>query len=158
MARLLAELSLDFRPQAVELLARLTEARIPVLITATGRSATEQAEAVRTGHSKVQHSRHQDGEAIDLVLYETWKRAGTIGTPTKLDWDPFRYAPDGKVVRDHRGAKQLEPEWAKLVEIVQRLGLRSGATFGETYQGALDGWDCGHAERPCDILPPIRSA
>lgn len=144
MSRSLNQLSEDFRPQVFELLARLTEARILVLVTCTSRTATEQAEAVRAGTSKVEHSRHQDGDAIDLVLYEEWKRKGE----NKLDWDPFRKDVDGKYLRTPDGARVLEPEWATLVEIVLRLGLRSGATFGETVPGAHDGWDVGHAEIP----------
>lgn len=144
MGRLLVDLSEDFRPQAVELLARLTEARLPVLIVCTGRTAAEQAEAMRLGTSQVQHSRHQDGEAIDLVLYEEWTRNGE----KKLDWDPFERLANGKHRRDAKGARVLKPAWRMLVEIVLRLGLRSGATFEETYSGSLDGWDVGHCERP----------
>lgn len=125
MGRLLHELSPTFRPIAVELLARLTETRIPVLITTTGRTAAEQAEAVRLGRSKVAHSRHQDGMAIDVVPYRVFQLHGD----DKLQWD------------------LTDPVWWKIGVIVEGLGLRWGGRFGwSATEPTKIGWDPGHAE------------
>lgn len=125
MSRRLADLDPRFRPIANDLLARLTEAKIPVLIVCTGRTAEEQAEAVRTGHSKVLRSRHQDGMAIDLVPYSQYDLHG----PDKLLWDL-------------RG-----DVWWTMGDIGQALGLRWGGTFRPLNDQGL-GWDPGHFELP----------
>lgn len=131
MGRQLNELAPAFRAKAVELLARLTEAQIPVLITATGRTQAEQDAAVARGTSKVQRSRHQDGCAIDVVPYAIFQLAG----PDKLQWD----------VRD--------PVWKRIGAIGEALGLRWGGRFGESAPGAGDGWDMGHFELPAIRKP-----
>lgn len=127
MGRKLAELSPEFRPLAVELLARLAEAQIPVLIVTTGRSAAEQAEAVRLGRSKVARSRHQDGMAIDLVPFEVFQLHG----PDKVTWN------------------LQDPVWWKIGAIVESLGLRWGGRFGwKASEPDQIGWDPSHAEIP----------
>lgn len=145
MSRALNDLSPEFRPQAVELLARLTEARLACLITCTLRTAEEQALAVARGASKVTHSRHQDGEAIDIVLYETYQ---LHGGGDKLDWDQFQHNADGSVARDAAGRKIIKSAWLMVGSIAEGLGLRWGGRFGESAPGRGDGWDPGHAERP----------
>jgi hypothetical protein len=129
MGRQLDELTPRFRPLAIELLARAAEAGIPLMIAATGRTAEEQAEAVRTGHSKVEHSRHQDGEAIDVVPYEQFNLHGA----DKLRWD---------------GA---DPVWKTLGRIGQDLGLRWGGTFKPLNSVGI-GWDPGHFEYPNETV------
>lgn len=124
MSRALNDLSPAFRIYAVELLARLVEAGVPVMIIDTLRTQAEQDEAVRTGHSKVKHSKHQDGLAIDLCPYETFAQFG----PDKLAWD-----------RDN-------PAWATIGKIVESLGMGWGGRFGESSPGAGDGWDPGHVQ------------
>lgn len=126
MGRHLSELAPAFRAKAVELLAQLVEAQIPVLIVSTGRSEKEQAAAVAAGTSKVKRSRHQDGMAIDVVPFALFQLAG----PDKLQWD----------VRD--------PVWRRIGAIGEALGLRWGGRFGESKPGAGDGWDMGHFELP----------
>jgi hypothetical protein len=126
MGRQLSELTPECRALAVEFLARLTEAQIPCLIACTGRTATEQAEAVRKGTSKVERSRHQDGCAVDVVPYAIFQIAG----PDKLLWDGS------------------DPVWRRIGAIAERLGLRWGGRFGESAPGAGDGWDPGHVELP----------
>ncbi len=66
--------SLDprFKPYAFALLARLTEARIPVIIVNTRRTEAEQKIAIAQGVSWTSHSKHQDGLAIDVVPYATY--------------------------------------------------------------------------------------
>ena len=69
MSRALDDLALPFRPLACKLIARLAERGVPVFIVCTGRTQREQDEAVASGHSKVRHSKHQDGIAIDICPY-----------------------------------------------------------------------------------------
>lgn len=123
MGRQLAELSPRFRPLAMELLARLTEAKIPVLITCTGRSAAEQAEALRTGHSTVLRSKHQDGDAIDIAPYQQFLLHGE----DKLEWDT------------------TDPVWFRIGAIGEALGLRWGGRFKPLNAVGI-GWDPGHFE------------
>lgn len=127
MSRTLDVLDPRFKPLAFALLARLTEARIPVLITSTGRTAAEQAIAVATGHSTVTHSKHQDGLAIDIVPFSIWQLHGD----DKLQWDTE------------------DPIWIQIRDIVEAVGLRSGARFESALRplNAIGiGWDAGHAE------------
>src|SRR5438552_14854845 len=72
-----------FKSKAIELIARCTEAVIPVMIIETLRSQEQHEEDVKTGHSWVKHSKHQDGIAIDICPYEEYKENG----PDKLDWN-----------------------------------------------------------------------
>lgn len=110
--------SLDprFKPLAMQLLARCVEARIPVLIVNTLRTAKEQATAVATGVSWVAHSLHQDGLAIDLVPYETYELNG----PDKLQWS----------------AK--DPAWQKLGALGEALGLRWGGRWTHKDMGHFE--------------------
>jgi hypothetical protein len=123
VSRKLDDLSPRFKPLAFEFLARLTEAQIPVLITSTLRTAAEQADAVRTGHSQVAHSKHQDGDAIDVVPYAQFLLKGD----DKLQWDTG------------------DPVWLKIGAIAEGLGLRWGGRFRPLNRMGI-GWDPGHAE------------
>jgi peptidoglycan L-alanyl-D-glutamate endopeptidase CwlK len=125
MGRLLNELTPRFRPLAAELLARATEQGIALMIVCTGRTAEEQAQAVRTGHSKVEHSRHQDGEAIDVAPYSEYYLHGA----DKLQWDGN------------------DPIWQRLGQIGEDLGLRWGGRFHPLNASGV-GWDPGHFEYP----------
>lgn len=117
--------SLDprFKPLAFALLARLTEARIAVLIANTRRTPEEQAAAVAVGNSKVAHSKHQDGLAIDVVPYTIYALHGD----DKLQWDTHDLI------------------WAKIGDIGEKLGLRWGGRF-HPLNGVGIGWDPGHFE------------
>jgi len=126
MSTRLDDLHPDFRRQAVEVLAQLLEEGITVKIICTGRTAAEQDAAVNRGASKVAHSRHQDGMAIDLCPYHTWALEG----PDKLSWD----------------AKN--PGFDAIGRIGEKLGLRWGGRFGESSPGVGDGWDRGHLQMP----------
>jgi hypothetical protein len=121
--RTLDSLDIRFRFKAIELLARCTEAGVPVLIINTLRTQAEQDEAIRTGHSKVARSKHQDGLAIDICPIEQF----LIHKSNKLQWD----------IND--------PVWKQIGEIGQKLGLRWGGTFKPLNQNGL-GWDPGHFE------------
>jgi hypothetical protein len=103
MSRALADLSDRFRPKAYELLAKLVEAGIAVVIVDTKRTSQEQAANIAKGVSWTMHSKHLTGDAIDICPYETyalhgddklqwqasdpiWTRIGTIGEGCGLTW------------------------------------------------------------------------
>lgn len=104
MSRALDDLDPRFKPLAIELIARLVEARIPVLIVDTLRTPAEHAINLAAGTSQVARSKHLDGLAIDLVPYELytlapggdklmwqadhpiWRRIGLIGEALGLRW------------------------------------------------------------------------
>lgn len=125
MGRRLDELDPRFQPLAETFLARAVEAGIPLLIVATGRTAAEQADLVRTGHSRVAHSLHQDGLAIDVAPYAIYRLHGE----DKLQWDT------------------ADPVWRTLGPIGEDLGLRWGGRFHPLNLHGV-GWDPGHFEYP----------
>lgn len=69
MSRKLDDLSPRFRPLAIELLARLTEAGIAVMVIDTLRTPAEHAANLAAGKSWVKRSKHLDGDAIDICPY-----------------------------------------------------------------------------------------
>jgi len=83
MSRKLDDLSGRFKPKAIELLARLTEAKIPVLIVDTLRTQEEHERNLKNGVSWTKHSKHLDGDAIDIVPYSVYDRKGEA----KLLWN-----------------------------------------------------------------------
>lgn len=117
--------SLDpkFKPFAFALLARLTEARIPVIITNTRRTEAEQQQALAQGVSWVQHSKHQDGLAIDVVPLSSYVIHGS----NKALWDT------------------KDPVWLQIGKVVESLGLRWGGRFHPINDVGV-GVDPGHAE------------
>ena len=116
MSRSLDDLDPRFRPIAFELLARLTEQGVVVMIVDTLRTQAEHEHNLATGHSWVQHSKHLDGLAIDLCPYEMYYQHGA----RKLDWDVDN------------------PAWETIAKVGERLGLRSGFRWKVK--------DCGHLE------------
>lgn len=119
----LDHLDTKFKPYAFALLARLTEARIPVIIVNTRRTEAEQQQAIAQGVSWVVHSKHQDGLAIDVVPYQTY----VIHGANKADWDT------------------KDPIWLQIGKIVESLGLRWGGRFPPINEVGI-GKDPGHAE------------
>ena len=117
MSRRLDDLDAQFKPIAFELLARTVEAGIPVMIINTRRTTAEQAIYLSTGASSVQHSKHQDGLAIDVCPYSQWLEFGE----DKLQWCAD------------------DPQWPKLGAIGEALGLRSGRRWKDPH-------DPGHFE------------
>lgn len=122
--------SLDprFKPIAIELLARLTEARLPVIISNTRRTAAEQAAAIARHVSWVQHSLHQDGLAMDVVPYVQFQLHGE----DKLQWNT------------------VDPIWVKIGAVGEKLGLRWGGRFAPLNVLGV-GKDPGHFEL---VVPP----
>lgn len=107
MSRRLDDLSPDFKPLAIELLARLVEAQIPVMIIDTLRTPEEQAENLKKGVSATLHSKHLTGDAIDLCPFMTYALHG----PDKLQWDAS------------------DPVWQKMGAVGEALGLRWGGRW-----------------------------
>ncbi|MEK9722471.1 MAG: M15 family metallopeptidase [Rhodospirillaceae bacterium] len=107
MSRALDDLSPRFKPLAMELLARTVEAGIPVLVVDTLRTPAEHAANLAKGVSWTVHSKHLDGDAIDIVPYSQYDLHG----PDKLQWDAG------------------DPIWQRLGAIGERLGLRWGGRF-----------------------------
>ena len=104
MSRKLNDLSPRMRPLAVELLARLTEAGIMVMIVDTLRTPAEQQANVAKGVSWTLNSKHLTGEAIDVAPYETYALHGG----DKLKWD------------------DTDPVWQRIGQIGEAVGLKWG--------------------------------
>lgn len=116
MSRRLDDLSQAFRPIAIELLARLTEAGICVMVIDTLRTTEEQAENIRKGVSWTLNSKHLTGNAIDICPYQIWDLYG----PDKLQWD------------------SADLVWARIGEIGERLGLRWGGRWKQKDMGHFE--------------------
>jgi hypothetical protein len=115
-SRRLDDLSARFRPFAVELLARLVEAQIPVLVIETRRTFAEHQANLAKGVSWTPHSKHLDGDAIDLCPYEQFQLHG----PDKLQW-----ATD-------------DPVWPQIGAIGEALGLRWGGRWQQKDMGHFE--------------------
>ncbi len=116
MSRKLDDLSPRFRPIAIELLARLTEAGIPVMVIDTLRTPAEHAANLAKGVSWTTRSKHLDGDAIDICPYAIFDVSG----PDKLMWDSGH------------------PVWTKVVAIGESLGLRAGARWKQKDMGHFE--------------------
>ena len=123
MSRSLDDLSPRFRPLAMELLARCVEAGLLVMIVDTLRTTAEHADNLRRGVSWTPHSKHLDGDAIDIAPYEVWMATG----PDKLQWDAEN------------------PVWLKLGAIGESIGLRWGGRWRQQ--------DLGHFEYQAPAAP-----
>ena len=108
MSRALDDLSERFRPLAFQLLARCVEQGIAVAIVDTLRTPAEHKANLAKGVSWTTHSKHLDGDAIDICPYATWDAHG----PDKLNWDGS------------------DPLWAKLGAIGESIiGVRWGGRW-----------------------------
>lgn len=116
MSRALNDLAPKFRPIAMELLARLAEAGLPVLIITTRRTAAQHALDLATGVSWTEHSKHLDGLAIDVCPYEHYELYG----PDKLQW------------------KSDDPVWQKVGAVGERLSLRWGGRWKQRDMGHFE--------------------
>lgn len=128
MSRSLNDLDPRFRPIAFELLARITEAGLCVMIVDTLRTQAEHEANLAAGVSWVRHSKHLDGLAIDLCPYEVYYAHGM----KKLNWDAG------------------SPEWEIIAKIGEKLGLRSGYRWKQK--------DCGHLEYLVPEMPATQHA
>ncbi len=116
MSRALNDLSPRFKPLAIELLARLTEAGIAVLVIDTLRTPEEHAANLAKGVSWTTHSKHLDGDAIDICPYAIYDVDG----PDKLNWNAGH------------------PVWKRIGEIGESLGLRWGGRWKQKDMGHFE--------------------
>jgi hypothetical protein len=114
--RKLDDLATLFRPLAYQLLARLVEAGIFVLVVETFRTEAQHQEDVASGHSWVQHSKHQDGLAIDICPYDIYSLHGE----DKLQWDAN------------------DPVWQRIGSIGESLGLTWGGKWAQRDMGHFE--------------------
>lgn len=140
--RRLDSLSSEFRPKVDRVLARLTEAGVPVLIVCTGRTLEEQRIALTNGTSRTALSKHlprslrgwlsgpdlQKSDAIDLCPFDLFNLHG----PDKLAWI-------------EHATKESTRTWALIGEIGESEGLRWGGRWTDPH-------DPGHLEY---VFPPI---
>lgn len=116
MSRALNDLNPRFRPVAMELLARLTEAGIQVMVVDTLRTPEEHAANLEAGVSWTKHSKHLDGLAIDICPFDTYSLHG----PDKLKWDA------------------TDPVWERIGVIGESLGLRWGGRWNQRDMGHFE--------------------
>ncbi len=107
MSRRLDDLSPRFLPLAMTLLARCVEAGLQVMIIDTLRTPAEHADNLARGVSWTTHSKHLDGDAIDICPYAQYDAHGA----DKLLWDAG------------------DPIWQKIGVIGEALGLRWGGRW-----------------------------
>ena len=117
MSRKLDDLSARFRPLAVELLARCVEAQIPVLVVDTLRTPAEHAANLAAGVSWTTHSKHLEGDAIDIVPFEVYTSAPG---GDKLAWDA------------------AHPAWHRIGLLGEALGLRWGGRWKQKDMGHFE--------------------
>jgi hypothetical protein len=123
MSRALDDLSLEFKPLAIELLARCTEAGISVLVVSTRRTPEECAANFASGVSWTKHSKHEVGNAIDIAPYDIYQLHGA----DRLKWDAD------------------DPTWLRIGKIGEALGLRWGGRWAQK--------DMGHFELIKALVP-----
>ena len=116
MSRALDDLDVRFRPLAIELIARVVEAGIAVMIIDTLRTPAQHAINLANGTSWTAHSKHLDGLAIDLCPFLIYNEHGT----NKLQWQTD------------------DPAWAVIGAIGERLGLRWGGRWTQRDMGHLE--------------------
>ena len=126
MSRALDDLTEDFRPLVFELLARLVEQGIGVMVVDTLRTKEEHEQNIRNGASWTATSKHLPGtmrgltdpgsDAIDLCPFDVYLLHG----PDKLKWDAD------------------DPVWQRMGKIGESLGMRWGGRWRQK--------DLGHFE------------
>lgn len=116
MSRKLDDLSDRFKPLAIELLARLTEAGIAVMVIDTLRTPEEHAANLANGVSWTPRSKHLTGDAIDICPYAIYD----VNGPDKLEWNAGH------------------PIWPKVGAIGESLGLRWGGRWKQKDMGHFE--------------------
>ena len=122
MDRALDSLSSDCKPVVIEVLARLVERQIAVLIVQTSRTVSEQQANLINGTSHLRLSKHlprklrhlrtggpddEKADAIDLCPYALYQLHG----PRKLAWSA------------------IDPAWRVIGDVGELLGLRWGGRW-----------------------------
>lgn len=122
MSRRLDDLHPDLKPKAFELLARCTEAGIPVMIVDTLRTWDEHQQNLKNGTSWTKVSKHLPdpttgkSKAIDIAPYWDYKLYGA----DKLQWDTN------------------DPVWGKIGAIGKALGLKWGGDWQKKDMGHFE--------------------
>ena len=111
MSRALSDLSPRFRPLASALLTRCIEAGIGITVIDTLRTPEEHQRNLVAGVSWTKHSKHLDGDAIDVCPTDLLAVKG---------WDPSN------------------PLWARIGDIGESLGLRWGGRWKQRDLGHLE--------------------
>jgi hypothetical protein len=137
MSRRLDQLSSQLRPLAVEVIARLAERGIAIMIVDTDRTVEEHRANLAKGTSSASLSFHlprymrtltgaegvdpdrDKSDAIDLVPYDQYQLHG----PDKLQWNTS------------------DPVWAVIGEVGESLGLEWGGRWKKPH-------DPGHLQLP----------
>lgn len=137
MDRALDSLSSAFKPLVIEVLARLVERGVMIMIVQTSRTLAEHQANLAAGTSATTHSKHlprklrgivggtaddEKADAIDLCPYSTYALVGA----DKLQWATDT-SPEAKTA------------WTAIRDIGEMLGLRSGARWRQPH-------DPGHLE------------
>jgi len=122
MSRALNDLDKRFRPIAIELIARLVEAGIPILVVDTLRTYAEHSINLVNGVSWTTHSKHLDGLAIDICPFDEYRLNG----PDKLMWS------------------SSDPIWQRIGKIGKAVDVRL------IWGGDWDKKDMGHFELDVD--------
>lgn len=137
MDRALDSLSSDFKPILIDVLARLVERGIAVMIVQTSRTAAEHAANLTSGASAVSVSKHEPrklrghisgtaddtkADAIDLCPYSTYQLKGE----DKLQWSDD-------------DSPEAQAAFAAIGEIGEAHGLRWGGRWTSPH-------DPGHLE------------
>jgi hypothetical protein len=127
MDRALDSLSSEFKPLAIEVIARCVERGVHLLIVQTLRTPEEHRQNLANGTSAARLSKHlprqlrglvagtaddQKADAIDLVPFEVWQLAG----PDKVIWSDIA-SPEAKAA------------FGAIIELGEMLGLRSGGRW-----------------------------
>jgi D-alanyl-D-alanine carboxypeptidase len=118
----LDHLAPEFKPLAMELIARCIAERIQVVVINTLRTPAEQAAELASGNSWTSNSKHLPqppsglSQAIDLAPLGMYQERG----PDKIDWD------------------DSDPSWDSIGAIGVKIGLRWGKSFPKP--------DLGHFE------------
>ena len=115
MSRRLADLATEFRPLAEKLLARCADAGVFLVVVDTLRTPEEHARNLAAGVSWTTRSKHLDGLAIDVCPVRLLSEKG---------WAPWH------------------PDWQKIGEIGEALGLRWGGRWKQRDMGHFEaqGW------------------
>jgi peptidoglycan LD-endopeptidase CwlK len=117
MSKALDDLDPKFKLTVFQLLARWTEAGIPVLIVETLRTQAQHELNLSAGRSWTKHSKHLDGFAIDVVPYALYTLAPG---GDKLEWNSDA------------------PVWQVLGKIGEGLGLRWGGRWTQRDMGHFE--------------------
>jgi len=137
MSRRLDDLSPEFKPLAIEVLARLTERGVPVMIVDTLRTVEEHRANLAKGTSSIALSFHLPRHMRAPILYPPGHPARD--TSDAMDVCPFLHY-------DLHGPDKLQwdasdPAWLVVGEVAEALGLEWGGRWRKPV-------DPGHVQLP----------